>query len=138
MPAWSVVTRPHVLAALKEYDDLGDREFLRRYGYRRDLTSTLWHDGKEHDAKAVLGVAYYHATGTPARPDELSDTEEGAVKVLTSLGFDVVVDEEALAKKPRRSRTVKPKPAAAREATPKVCPTCHIALPASGICDFCD
>ena len=140
MPAWSVVTRPHVLAALKEYDDLGDREFLRRYGYRRDATATLWHGGKEHDAKAVLGVACYHATGAPARPGDLSDAEEDALKVLADLGFDVVVDEEARALKPRRPRTVKARPTAAprRESAPKVCPTCHMALPASGVCDFCD
>ena len=138
MPAWSVVTRPHVLAALKEYDDLGDREFLRRYGFRRDVTATLWHGGREHDAKAVLGAAYFHATGTPALPAELADAEQQALAALTGLGFDGVVDEEAQAAKPRRPRTVKPRPAAARETAPKVCPTCHMALPASGICDFCD
>ena len=136
MPAWSVVTRPHVLAAVREYDDLGDREVIRRYGLRRDVTATLWHDGREHDARAVLAVAYFHATGTPARPDELADAD--AVRTLTDLGFDVVVDEEALAAKPRRSRAPRPKPAAAREPAPKVCPSCHMALPASGTCDFCD
>ena len=63
----------------------------------------------------------------------------GAAKVLTDLGFDVVVDEEALAaEKPRRAKSAKPKPAAARDTAPKVCPTCHMALPASGVCDFCD
>ena len=139
MPDWSLVSRSHVLAAMQEYDDLGSREFLRRYGFGRATAYALWHQGQEYDPKAILGVALLHATGRPARSDELSGGKDGAVKVLTDLGFDVVVDEEAAAaEKPRRTKVAKPKPAAAREATPKVCPTCHIALPASGVCDFCD
>ena len=139
MPDWNLVSRSHVLAAMKEYDNLGSREFLRRYGFGRATAYTLWHQGQEYDPKAILGVALLHATGTAARADEISDGKDGAAKVLTDLGFDVVVDEEALAaEKPRRTKTVKPKPAAAREAAPRVCPTCHMALPASGVCDFCD
>ncbi len=84
-------------------------------------------------------MLYLLATGTAARSDELSEGIDGAAKVLADLGFDVVVDEEALAtEKPRRAQPAKPKPAAARDTAPKVCPTCHMALPASGVCDFCD
>ncbi len=84
-------------------------------------------------------MAYLHATGIAARSDEFSGGKDGAAKVLTDLGFDVVVDEEALAaEKPKRVKPAKPKPAAARDVKPKVCPTCHMALPASGVCDFCD
>lgn len=139
MPDWNLVSRSHVLAAMKEYDNLGSREFLRRYGFGRATAYTLWHQGQEYDPKAILGVALLHATGTAARSDELSSGMDGAAKVLTGLGFDVVVDEEALAaEKPRRAKPATPKPAAARDAAPKVCPTCHMALPASGVCDFCD
>lgn len=139
MPDWSLVSRSHVRAAMQECDDLGSREFLRRYGFGRATAYTLWHQGQEYDSKAILGVALLHATGRAARPDEFSGGKDGAAKVLTDLGFDVVVDEEAAAaEKPRRTKVAKPKPAAPREAIPKVCPTCHIALPASGVCDFCD
>jgi hypothetical protein len=124
---------------MKECDNLGSREFLRRYGFGRATAYTLWHQGQEYDPKAILGVALLHATGTAARSDELADGKDGAAAVLTDLGFDVVVDEEALAaEKPKRARAVKAKPAAARDVKPKVCPTCHMALPASGVCDFCD
>lgn len=142
MPQWSAVTRAHVLAALKEYDDLGDREFRRRYGFGRAKATSLWHDGREYDPHAVLGVAAYRATGTPSAGEELPGDEHGSAQLLSALGFDVVVDEEALAS--QRSRRAKPtrqarsRPAATRDATPKVCPTCHMALPASGVCDFCD
>jgi hypothetical protein len=143
MPDWSLVSRAHVLAAMKEYDELGSREFLRRYGFGRSTAYTLWHRGQEYDPVATLGAAYFHATGAAARSDELSGElsggKDGAAKVLSDLGFDVVVDEEALAaEKPRRAKTVTAKPKAARNASPKVCPTCHMALPASGVCDFCD
>jgi hypothetical protein len=145
MPDWSVVARAHVLSAMREYDELGSREFLRRYGFGRSTSCTLWHEGKEYDPKAVLGVAYYHASGTAARSDEFSGGKDGAATVLTDLGFDVAVDEEALAAekplraKPAKAKPARPKPAAAvQDAGPKVCPTCHMALPASGACDFCD
>ncbi|HSE09633.1 MAG TPA: hypothetical protein VLB29_13285 [Nocardioidaceae bacterium] len=139
MPDWSLVSRPHVLAAMKECDNLGSREFLRRYGFGRAVAYTLWHQGEEYDPQAILGVALVHATGTAARPDEIYDGGDRAAKFLTDLGFDVVVNEEALAaEKPRTAKPAKRKAAAARDVTPKVCPTCHMALPASGICDFCD
>jgi hypothetical protein len=124
---------------MKEYDNLGSREFLRRYGFGRATAYTLWHQGQEYDPQAILGVALLRATGTAARSDELSGGKDDWATVLTDLGFDVVVDEEALAaEKPRRVTPAKPKPAAARDTAPKVCPTCHMALPASGVCDFCD
>jgi hypothetical protein len=139
MPDWNLVSRSHVLAAMREYDNLGSREFLRRYGFGRATAYTLWHQGQEYDSKAILGVAYFHATGTAARSDEFSGGKDGAAKVLSDLGFDIVVDEEAAAaEKPTRVKPAKSKTASAREAAPKVCPTCHMALPASGICDFCD
>lgn len=139
MPDWSLVNRSHVLAAMREYDELGSREFLRRYGFGRATAYSLWHQGHEYDPKAIAGVAYLHATGRAARADEFSAGEDGAAKVLSDLGFDVAVDELALAtEKPRAKRAVKPKPTPARDTTPKVCPTCFTALPASGICDYCD
>lgn len=43
------------------------------------------------------------------------------------------------APKPRRTRVATPRPAPARKPEPvtKVCPTCFMALPATGICDNC-
>ena len=89
----------------------------------------------------ALRTAFQQRFNLEAPPvSALSDKSvDGAAKVLTDLGFDVVVDEEALAaEKPKRVKPAKPKPAAARDVKPKVCPSCHMALPASGVCDFCD
>jgi hypothetical protein len=142
------VGKQHVLAAIAECDRLGSREFLQRYRFGRAHASTLWHRGQEYDSKAILGVAYLHATGRAATSDEFSAGEDGASKVLAGLGFDVVVDEDALAaeRKPRARKAAPAKPAgttsrrttARRDERVEVCPTCFMALPATGICDNCD
>ena len=170
MPDWSQVSRTHVLKAMEEYDRIGDREFLRRYGFGRSRIYTVWSNGQEYDSKAILGAAYFHATGTPAGSGDFHGGEKGAAKVLEEKGFDVAVNEveaaaeelrearrptpRATATGPRtsqkpapaeRSATTKvtasrPKPRKTAAAAPvlKICPTCNMALPASGICDFCD
>jgi hypothetical protein len=164
MPDWSLVDRSHVLAAINECDRFGSRDFLSRYRFARAKASTLWHGGQEYDPNAIIGVAYLHATGRAMTRADLAGNESGAARVLKGLGFDVVVDEDALAqqerlleareaaspapapaatpatrkapaaKKPARKAT-RPKPA---ERPVKLCPTCYMALPATGICDFCD
>lgn len=167
MPDWTLLNRSHVMAAIAEYDKLGSREFLSRYSFGRSRAYTLWHNGQEYDSKAILGVAYLHATGRAATRDEFRGGLTGAVRVLEGLGFDIAVDEEELeheqrleasrpastasARAPRRTaspraastgtsatRTAKPARVKPAEAPVKICPTCYTALPATGICDFCD
>jgi hypothetical protein len=138
MPQWSRVDRSHVLAAMAEYDREGSKEFLRRYGFGRSRMYTLWHRGNEYDSTAILGVAYLYATGAAATPEEFSGGESGAAKVLTDLGFDVVAQEQPVAPKgTRKALARKPEKRAASRPV-NVCPQCHMALPASGVCDFCD
>ena len=139
MPDWSLVRGAHVLKAIEECDRLGTKDFLGRYGFRRARTSTLWHHGNEYDSTAVLGAAYFHATGSAATRDQLSGDETGAAKVLSDLGFDVVAEEQPVAA-PRRVRKAAPvrKRPAVTEPVVRLCPRCHVAVPASGACDFCD
>ncbi len=158
------MSRAHVLAAMAEYDRDGSREFLRRYGFSRARAYTVWHNGQEYDARAIVGAAYVAATGRPPSPDGFANGEDGAARVLKGLGFDVVELEQPVAPpraraagggratsggsrdtgepKPRaagNARAVsKPRKAAAPPAPVKLCPHCHVAVPASGICDFCD
>jgi hypothetical protein len=160
MPDWTLVNRSHVLAAVEECDRLGSREFLSRYRFGRSTAYTLWHRGEEYDSTAILGVAYLLATGRTATRDELGGGASSNVKVLQGLGFDVVVDEEELEREERKhaARSVgaaSPKPRSARSAPAakrakppprakpapaaiRLCPTCHMALPVTGVCDFCD
>jgi hypothetical protein len=138
MPDWDLVTRGHVVAAMEEHDRLGSKEFLRRYGFGRARTYVLWHRGQEYASKAILGVAYLHATGRPATSEHFPDGEQGAAKVLADLGFDVVAEEEPVTTT-RRTPKPKPKPTAKKaEPVLQVCPTCFTALPATGVCDYCD
>jgi hypothetical protein len=137
MPDWNLVDRSHVLAAMEEHDRLGSREFLRRYGFRQARAYVVWRNGLEYASKAILGVAYLHATGHAATSDEFSGGEEGAAKVLTGLGFDVVAEEQPVA--PKRTSRPKPKSSPRKaEATVQVCPRCFTAVPATGLCDYCD
>lgn len=165
MPDWTLVKRSHVMAAIAECDRLGSREFLNRYRFGRSTAYTLWHGGQEYDSKGILGVAYLHATGRTATRDELAGGASAGVRVLQGLGFDVVVDEEEVEREERKlatrkvpapattARGTKSAPTAAKAKAPakvkapvrskpappvvKVCPTCHMAIPATGVCDNC-
>jgi hypothetical protein len=166
MPDWSLVRAEHVRAAMAECDRLGSREFLARNHFGRGHAWTMWDHGTEYDPSAILGVAYLHATGTAATRDDLRYDLDAASRVLSGLGFDVVVDEEAVALRPAprkaaakkvtvpraaaapRAPAVKAaprkvvpatrRPTTSPEPVAKICPTCYMALPATGICDTCD
>lgn len=96
MSDWNRLDRSHVLAAIAECDRLGAREFLSRYSFGRAKASAVWHQGQEYDSKALLGVALLHATGRPATKQDFGIGEAAVARLLSGLGFDVVVDEEAL------------------------------------------
>jgi hypothetical protein len=86
---WDAVEREHVLKAAHEYDQLGQDEFLGKYGFGRARKYLLVLDGAAYDSKAILGVAYGFATGQPLGPKEFSGGVHGAAGVLARLGFDV-------------------------------------------------
>lgn len=87
--ATSSVTRSAVLAALAEYDALGQKAFLTKYGYGRATKYQLWHDSKPYDSKAIVGAAFGHLPGRPPalRHDEFSGGLVYVVPVLENLGF---------------------------------------------------
>jgi hypothetical protein len=98
----------------------------------------LWHNGQEYDSKAILGVAHLHATGRPATWDEFSGGERGAAKVLRERGFDVVAQEEPVASPRSRKTAASKRKTAPAPTSVKVCPSCNMAVPASGVCDYCN
>ncbi len=89
MAFWDVVQPRHVRQAAAEYDELGQDEFLARYGFGRVRAYLLIIDDKAYDSKAVLGAAYKHATGRPLGPEDFSGGAAGAARVLRALGFEV-------------------------------------------------
>jgi hypothetical protein len=143
VPQFNLVTRIHVLSAIREYDQLGAGEFLSKYGFGPERHYALRERGKNYDSKAILGVAHRYATGTPAKSEEFSGGLDGAVKWLSDLEFTVVALDaggKPATKKASTPRATKPKPPA-RPAKPEpviaLCPTCYTQLPATGICDYC-
>lgn len=90
MAFWDPVQPHHVRQAAAEYDELGQDEFLARYGFGRALAYLLILDGKSYDSKAILGVAYQFATGRPLGPHDFSGGVHGAASVLWDLGFEIL------------------------------------------------
>ena len=95
MPSFETVTRDHVLQALEEYDARGREDFLDHYGFGAAREYVLWHDGKNYDSKAVLGVAHAYATGRAAQRWEFPGGRAGAAEVLRDIGFEVTQVESA-------------------------------------------
>jgi hypothetical protein len=89
VPFWDAVGQQHVRQAVTEYDQLGQDEFLERYGFGRARAYLLIIDGKSYDSKAILGVAFGLATGRYLRAADFSGGAKGAAGVLRSLGFEV-------------------------------------------------
>jgi hypothetical protein len=85
------VSETDVLLALTEYDELGSEAFLDTHGFQPARAYLLVHEGKTYDSKAILGVAYGYATGTPATSDEFSGGVAGAA--LGKLGFEIEANE---------------------------------------------
>lgn len=144
---FSSVTRQHVLQALAEYDARGGAEFLEVYGFGPSGDYTLIHEGLSYDSRAVLGVAHRFATGRLATSDDFSSDMQGAVAILRKRGFEVteppaarrptVVRSPRAPRAPRTTRSPAARAAAARDTPPAICPTCSMALPATGVCDDC-
>jgi hypothetical protein len=145
---FSAVSRQHILQAIAEHDARGADDFLGVYGYGHTAGS-FEHEGRSYPAVAVLGVAHRFATGRQAMEDEFHGGADAALDLLARRGFDVprpVVAAPAAA--PKRTRSAAPaRPRSAAPATPRVvkreevvtlCPTCSMALPATGRCDYCD
>ena len=85
----SAITRPAVLAAIEEFDELGQDEFLRRRGYAEARNFRLVYRGRFYDSKAIAGVAHGYATGYFCDSSEFSGGLATVSGCLTDLGFVV-------------------------------------------------
>jgi 5-methylcytosine-specific restriction enzyme A len=88
------ITREAVLAAIAEYDRLGQDEFLSKYGFDRARSYLLVHGGKAYDSKAIVGVAHGFLPGERAlSARDFSGGEATVGQLLRGLGFTVRVGE---------------------------------------------
>jgi uncharacterized protein with ParB-like and HNH nuclease domain len=88
------ITRAAVLAAIEEYDQLGQDEFLVKYGFDRARSYLLVYDGKAYDSKAIVGVAHRFVSGQRAlAARDFSGGEATVGQLLRRLGFTVQVGD---------------------------------------------
>src|ERR1700678_4299195 len=86
------ITRTQVLAAIDEYDALGQDGFLAKYGFDRSRAYLLVHDGKTYDSKAVVGAAHGVGHGNqPLSAKQFSGGEATGGRLLRRLGFSAEV-----------------------------------------------
>ncbi|MGW6694943.1 hypothetical protein ACWF62_14345 [Rhodococcus sp. NPDC054953] len=83
------ITRPAVLQAITEYDEIGQSEFLRRRGFGEARNFRLVYRGRFYDSKAIVGVAHGYATGRFVDSTEFSGGLATVADRLTALGFVV-------------------------------------------------
>jgi 5-methylcytosine-specific restriction enzyme A len=89
------ITREAVIAAISEYDQVGQEAFLGRYGFERARLYVVVHDGKSYDSKAIVGAAHGYLPGeAPLAARQFSGGEATVGRLLRRLGFTVQVGEE--------------------------------------------
>lgn len=83
--------RNAVLAAVREFDDLGRSRFLDKYGFGPARQYVLIVGARMYDAKAIVGAAHGHQFPDlgPLKHSDFSGGQDGANRVLLSLGFRV-------------------------------------------------
>lgn len=87
----SDIKKADILAAIEEYDRLGQEEFLRRYNFGQAAKFRVVYQGKFYDSKAIAGVAHGFSTGefwTKDRPFG-GVGPSGAVTIVEKRGFYV-------------------------------------------------
>ena len=91
------IGREQVLAAIGEYDRLGQDEFLSAYGFHPAREYLLVHNGNVYDSKAIVGVAHRYLDGQQAlKASEFSGGEATVGRLLKDLGFIVQVGPESM------------------------------------------
>lgn len=102
--ALSHITRDGVLAAISEYDRVGQRDFFDKYGFEAATKYWLIHKGKAYASKAIANVAQAIGMGRPYGDDiRIAGGEATVVGRLRDLGFSVPAAKKLLA--PSRSDT---------------------------------
>jgi hypothetical protein len=84
--------RSAVIAAMEEYDRLGQSAFLANYGFDPSRVYVVEHDGRRYDSKPIAAVAYgiQHTDRNTPRARDFSGGDDTVVPTLERLGFSVL------------------------------------------------
>jgi len=74
---------------MAEFDERGRDEFLRTYGFGHAKKFFAFHEGRQYDSKAIVGVAHRFRHGVALTSDSFSGGEKTVVSLLSGLGFEV-------------------------------------------------
>jgi 5-methylcytosine-specific restriction protein A len=77
------ITRSAVLAAIREYDKLGQDAFLERYKFDNARAFYLRYDGERYVSKAIAGAAHgYLESREPLQAKDFSGGESTVARKL--------------------------------------------------------
>jgi 5-methylcytosine-specific restriction endonuclease McrA len=100
------ITRQEVLAAIAEYDRVGQPAFLSRYRFDPARLYLLVHEGNSYDSKAIVGAAHGFLPGEkPLTASQFSGGEATVGRLLRDLGFTVQVGDDLTADRLERLLT---------------------------------
>jgi 5-methylcytosine-specific restriction protein A len=81
------VTREGVIAAVEEFDRLGQPAFLKLTEFAPARAYFLQHGGKLYDSRAIIGHARGVSTGVSLRPEDFSGGDKTVAQRLEARGF---------------------------------------------------
>ncbi|QNJ90964.1 HNH endonuclease [Mycolicibacterium fluoranthenivorans] len=88
--ARSDVQYEDVIAAIAEYDQLGQEDFLGKYHMGKATSHLLRYGDREYDSKAIFAAAHgLHPGLMPLAAEQFNGGENDAAKYLRRLGFEV-------------------------------------------------
>lgn len=78
--------------AIDEFDKIGRKKFLSKYGFGSRANYFILHNGKHYDSKAIVGVAHKFARPDlgPLPPSRFSGGKNRVIVLLDKLGFKSV------------------------------------------------
>lgn len=92
-PNYKDLTSRHaVIKAIDEFNSLGRKEFLSKYGFGKARQFFLVYEGEQYDSKAIFGAAYGYQFSRPLQSDEFSGGNDTVRPILEKLNFTVIAN----------------------------------------------
>lgn len=89
----NIIDPAPVLQAIAEFEELGQKSFLTKYGFGSSKSYWLLHDGRRYDSKAIIGAAHGYARPDlgPLHAADFSGGYSTVKRKLEELGFEIEI-----------------------------------------------